>query len=376
MLPDQNTIKSYHIYTYTFLDDLSCIKDPYDYFKYEEKYKIDDAIRLIGERFKEYGWEGDGSIGIIWLPPFVDIGIEDTWGTYIWHVKQNNNGISFLASDTPLDFERLKAQNEDFGKLELSKDLIPISIIETHVEWFIHAIDNIENDLKVAIQFLSNMPNSQIKEKIKHNLNIYYQNILVQYFHEFLDECYLEILIEVIDNGNPHKIKLRKAQVRINPSSYIPEPENVEDEEIFNAASTWFTLKGLISDMWKAYKWESFKNKTDMLFKSIDYMVNPDVLYEIRKHVVLRNCLQHHNGCLDRDSLRQLGRNRVQMKEADGSYYYIEAWKPITITEKEIYSLCTILKNFANDFHSHVKQRIPTVHYMSRKTQQDGAADG
>ncbi|MHA1410677.1 MAG: hypothetical protein ACTSQY_10300 [Candidatus Odinarchaeia archaeon] len=373
MLPNQNTIKSYHVYTYTFLDDLSCIKDPYDYFRYEEKYKIDDAIRLIGEKFKEYGWEGDGSIGIIWLPPFVDIGVEDTWGTYIWHVKQSNNGISFLASDTPLDFKRLKEQNEDF-EVQASKDLIPISIIETDVKWFIQAINDLESDLKKSTEFLSKITGSQIKEKIKQNLNIYYQNILVRYFCEFLDECYLQILIEVIDNGNPHKIKLRKAQVRIDPSSYIPDPDDAEEEESFNSESTWFTLKGLISDMWKAYKWEPFKNKLDMIFKSIDYIANDDFLYEIRKHVVLRNCMQHHEGCLDRDSLKQLGRDKIQIKKA-GGIYYIKAWQPITITEEEIYSLCTLLKNFTKDFHDYVKQRIPTVYY-TRRTQQNGAADG
>jgi hypothetical protein len=57
MLPDQTSIKSYHVYAYTFLDDLSYIRDPYDQFTDEEKYKIDDAIRLVGERFREYGWE-------------------------------------------------------------------------------------------------------------------------------------------------------------------------------------------------------------------------------------------------------------------------------------------------------------------------------
>jgi len=65
MLPNQTSSKDYKIYTYTFLDDLSFIKNPYDYFKYEPKDKIEDAISLIGKRFKEHGWEGDGSIGII-----------------------------------------------------------------------------------------------------------------------------------------------------------------------------------------------------------------------------------------------------------------------------------------------------------------------
>ena len=369
MLPNQISIKSYHIYTYTFLDNLSCIKNPYDYFEYDEKYKIDDAIRLIGERFKEYGWEGDGSIGIIWLPPFVDVGIEDTWGPYIWHVKQSNNGISFLASDTPLDFERLKEQNEDFTSLVSTRKLIPISIIENDIEWFMKAVNGVENDLKKSMDFLSTMPSGDIRGTIRENLNIHYQSVLVRFFQEFLDGCYLQILIEVIDNGNPHRIKLRKSQVKIDYTSYMPE----DDEETINSAS-FFTLRGFIGDMWKAYKWEPFRNKTDMLFKSIDYIVDIDLFYEIKKHVAIRNCMQHHEERLDRDSLKQLGKDRIQMKKAGGTYP-IEVWETITITEKEIHSLCTSLRKFAEDFHNHVKQRIPTVHYMSRRTQQDSSVD-
>ncbi len=112
MLPTKETIKGYNVYTYTFLDDLSYIKNPRNYFKLEPKEEIDNAIHLVKERFSEYGWEGDGAIGIIWLPPFIDVGIENDWGTSIWHVKQRNNGISFLACDYPLDFKRLKEQNE------------------------------------------------------------------------------------------------------------------------------------------------------------------------------------------------------------------------------------------------------------------------
>ena len=68
-------------------------------------------LEKIEELFREIGWEGDGKLGVIWIPPFVDIGIEDGWGTYIWHVKQSNNGTSWLASNCTLNFERIKAQD-------------------------------------------------------------------------------------------------------------------------------------------------------------------------------------------------------------------------------------------------------------------------
>lgn len=367
MLPTKETIKGYHVYTYTYLDDLSCIENPYDYFRLEPKEKIDDAVHLIKERFLEYGWEGDGTIGIIWLPPFVDIGVEDTWGTYIWHVKQSNNGTSFLTCNYPLDFERLKEQNEEFEISYAKKGLIPASIIQICINWFIESVNKVESDLNYSIHYLSGKPKSDISESIKENLNTHYQGILVRYFKEFLDECYLQFLIEAIDRGNPHKIKLRKSQVKLDTLRYVPEQDLEDEEYSIASAATWFTLKGLVGDMWKAYKWESFKTKIDMLFKSIDYEPVQKQLYEIKKHFILRNCVEHHEGCLNRDSLEQLGRKNIQMKGCSG-IYVIDVWKPIFISEQEIYSFCGLLKEFVGSFHEYVKKRIPTIHYMSNKT--------
>jgi len=207
-----------------------------------------------------------------------------------------------------------------------------------------------------------------IKEKIRKNLNIHYQSLAVRYFQEFLDECYLRILIEAIQDGNPHKIKLLKSQIKVDYASYVPEADEVGDEDTADSGRVWFTLRGFMRDMWMAYKWEPFKNRTDMLFKSTDYSIDASLFDEIKKHVTIRNCIQHHEGRLDRDALKQLGRDKIQMKK-DGGIYHIEAWQPITITEEEVYSLCAILKQFTADYHKHIKQRVPTVHYMSKKTQ-------
>jgi hypothetical protein len=170
-------------------------------------------------------------------------------------------------------------------------------------------------------------------------------------------------LIETIQDGNPHKIKLRKSQIKVDNASYLPEDVDVGDE-----GATWLTIRGFIRDMWITYKWEPFKNRTDMLFKSTDYVIAPALFDEIKKHVIIRNCMQHHEGRLDRDSLNQLGKDKIPMKK-DGDVYYIDVWKPITIFDDELYSLFAILELFAEDFHKHIKQRIPTVHYMSKTTQ-------
>jgi hypothetical protein len=66
---------------------------------------VDALLDAVSALFKENGWEGDGNIGLIWLPPFVGVGGEDTYGSHIWHVKQGNNGTSWLASEYRLPFK-------------------------------------------------------------------------------------------------------------------------------------------------------------------------------------------------------------------------------------------------------------------------------
>lgn len=44
---------------------------------------------------------------MLWLPPFVGAGEKDNFGCYVLHVKQRNDGISWLASPVTLPFHRL-----------------------------------------------------------------------------------------------------------------------------------------------------------------------------------------------------------------------------------------------------------------------------
>lgn len=363
MLPNQNSIKSYYIYTYTFLDDLSSIQSPFQHFEFDEPCLVEDAIQLVGDRFKKFGWEGDGSIGIIWIPPFVDIGFEDTHGTYIWHVKQDNDGTSFLASYIPLDFKRIADQNKEFIAGSRSSDMVSTTIIGSDVQWFLKSISDIRNEVQTSLLFLNNSQ-EPITQQIHKNLIFYYQGLLVRYFNEFMDECYLRVLIEAVESGNPHGIKLKKTRINLDSAHYIPDEDEIDDESALST-STWFTIKGLVTDMWKAYKWESFKRKTDMLFKCLDYAINENIYSEIRKHVVIRNCIQHHEACLDRDSLKSIGKDNLKILDGD-SFITIEVWRPILITSDELYAFHDILFNFVNDFHEYVASRIPRRHYIKK----------
>jgi hypothetical protein len=64
-------------------------------------------IEIAKVRFGESDWDGDGEIELLWLPSFVfplSSNIPPT-GVVIWHVKQMEDGISYLLSPVELPFE-------------------------------------------------------------------------------------------------------------------------------------------------------------------------------------------------------------------------------------------------------------------------------
>lgn len=101
-------VHDYHVYRYEHIDVLEYM--PLAEAVLQKVPNKDLIIQNIKEKFSNSGWEGDGEIRILWIPPFVGAGVEDTWGVAVWFVKQSNNGTSFLASPVPLPFSRLLEQ--------------------------------------------------------------------------------------------------------------------------------------------------------------------------------------------------------------------------------------------------------------------------
>jgi len=99
---------SFYIYQYTFIDSFDFIKNPNDIEEERLKDELPD-LDMVKEYLGIAGWEGDGEFGVIWIPPFCIEGYTD--GIWIWHVKQKNNGVSWLASKrdfvTSVDFTDL-----------------------------------------------------------------------------------------------------------------------------------------------------------------------------------------------------------------------------------------------------------------------------
>lgn len=102
-------VRDFFVYSYHFIDDrLFFLNARETLSEFPDGYAIiHEAEKLL----KTHGWEGDGTLELLWLPPFMGVGVEDTYGVVCFHVKQSNNGTSWFASKYALPFESLEPHN-------------------------------------------------------------------------------------------------------------------------------------------------------------------------------------------------------------------------------------------------------------------------
>ncbi|MCX6644914.1 MAG: hypothetical protein NTY09_00935 [bacterium] len=344
-------IDEYHIYQYTFLDDLSFSKKPEDVYK--DGSDLKDEIHRVSNAFLQAGWEGDGEICVIWVPPFVDLGIEDTLGRYLWHVKQKNNGISFIASDRPLEYGPLTQHNWNIEILKYKA----CSITEDASERLKGKTSAILQELDQSLDHLNENGSDPIANNISCSLLIHTQGLLIGALQEYLDQCYLQLLLAAVHSGSKSKIKLKCTKVKLREVFYMP---NNEDDEF--ADDPRFKLQLLVSDIWLTYKRESFPEKIDKLFKAVDYALSSEVKGDIKKHVFLRNCVHHHGAKIDKREFDSAGLSSITIKQSNGNLTLLP-WDRINFTREEIHHLCELLFNLADSFNKHCEKNIPAKYF-------------
>lgn len=116
-------IKTFFTYYYEWIDELSYTKRLDQLLTNYQKYEIE-----VKNKFLSAGWTGEGEINTIWIPPFLIAKIAkdgeeaflrrfnddkvlgrltrspNSWtrGLILWHVKQKEDGISFICSPIEL----------------------------------------------------------------------------------------------------------------------------------------------------------------------------------------------------------------------------------------------------------------------------------
>lgn len=181
---------------------------------------------------------------------------------------------------------------------------------------------------------------------------------------EFIDDCYLRILLEVMQNGNKSNLKLRKSSVKIDLAKH-----NYEEKEFIGSTPeslNWLSFQSIISDIYKSFRFESFPEKFSRINKGIDYEINKDWREMIFKHVIIRNCIQHHSWQLEASSLRVIGKTKIIIAN-DKNDIEIKEWQIIQLTKKELLKFIEVLLIFVDDFSKHTNSRIRTRHYKQRK---------
>ena len=99
-------LRGFFVYGYEWIDNLLFLRDPKEFLDSPEQY-----VESAKELFLEAGWEGDGEVMLLWIPPFafpLGIGIPPE-GITTWHVKQENDGVSFIISPIELPFEEFSS---------------------------------------------------------------------------------------------------------------------------------------------------------------------------------------------------------------------------------------------------------------------------
>jgi len=342
------SVERYFVYTYEHLDDLAFTRSPTEVLDEQGR---GDLVEAVSSLFRRHGWEGDGAIRIIWLPPFVDVGIQDTHGTYVWMVKQRSNGTSFIASACELPFKRLLAQN---GNREVWQGYVPFGKARHSRVTLVQTLNCLCNELDKDISACATL--AVRGSEITHSILERTQGHMIQALQNFCDDCYLSLLVDVITDGNRCGIKLRKSPVRLDPGRYLPSDADSDTDG-------WFTLRGLVSDMWSDYQFQPFDTKLEMLFKPVEFKPQESSLSIVKLHVFLRNCVQHHGGQVEERGLKRLGRTGVDLLGPNGKLTRTEPWRPISFSRPELSRLREEILALASAFDTHLEAALAARDY-------------
>jgi len=342
---------------YEHIDFYEFLKLPRDV--YSNDANLDLAIEKVKKIFKRNGWEGDGEITILWLPPFLDQADDENYGTLVWHVKQNNNGTSFLGFSEVIQSARLLEQNRVFR--DKGKNVKPISLVYTEEKNMLIQLKKKSRELD---EFCALSKKNRISGELKELMLGSLQNEIVSELNDFIDECYLHFLVHVLRDNNPDSIKLRSMSSRINL-------QEISEDSVDGISNHWLTIHQIISNIWNDFKFLPFKDKFKEIMACIDFNYPPDKISEINKHIVIRNCIQHHKWQLVPDVTRTIGQDKIRILNDQGKHINIEKWKHIGLTVTELKHIIATLEDFCFKYCEYVRARIKERHFLHNYREED-----
>jgi hypothetical protein len=96
----------YYAVGYEHIDDTCAFRPLTEAFDGDaHPIDVDNLRNALGSLFKDAGWEGDGEIECFFIPPcFVAPDQADDYSVTLYHVKQSNNGTSYIALPRGMTF--------------------------------------------------------------------------------------------------------------------------------------------------------------------------------------------------------------------------------------------------------------------------------
>lgn len=325
---------------YQFIDNLAHIIPPEQVF---DDAELPSLLAKVEEAFKSAGWEGDGDIGLIWLPPFANDSYEDTFGRYIWHVKQDNNGISFLG------YMEYVFGGEAAALPARPPAAVSETITESHSNYLVEVTEELRGLLHEAERINTETDFSSLYLLTLNSI----QNQAVSELNDYIDEVYLEFAEHVLGQNNPDQIRLTKAKINL-PLDTISA--GIEDGYF----DSWLTLKSITSALWKDFKFWPFRNKLKEICSCVGFDCPEEIRSVLWKHIEIRNAIQHHNSEFTKDISRSLGQAYLCIAEDETAFRTINLWQTIELTPYEICLFLDAIKEFVTSYETHISSRMKT----------------
>lgn len=89
----------------TYEEFLNKFRDP----NFFPSVTIDEVVKEADQAkklFTEAGWEGDGDLRIMWIPPFFKDSGVDSLGDFAYFIKQGHNGTCYVCSHRPIPIDK------------------------------------------------------------------------------------------------------------------------------------------------------------------------------------------------------------------------------------------------------------------------------
>lgn len=104
-------MRDFHAYGYEYIDNRQFALKPE--LVLGSAGRAAPYIEQAKKSFLDIGWAGDGDVELLWVPPFAfPLALRvPAVGVAVWHVKQSEDGISYLLSPIELPFEEFEYAN-------------------------------------------------------------------------------------------------------------------------------------------------------------------------------------------------------------------------------------------------------------------------